>query len=177
MTGLPVTTLPRAEDVRQRIDALQAMAVLDTPPEEGYDALVRLAANVSGMPIALVSLVDGDRLWFKAVHGLDVSTIDSARSFCAEAVNSKRPLEVSNARLDTRFATSELVSGELGIRYYAGAPILFKNVAIGTVCVLDFAPRALGPERLAALTEMANIAAVMLRARIEAFALLSQSRR
>lgn len=177
MTGLPVTTLPLAEDVRQRIDALQAMAVLDTPPEEGYDALVRLAANVSGMPIALVSLVDGDRLWFKAVHGLDVSTIDSARSFCAEAVNSKRLLEVSNARIDTRFATSELVSGGLGIRYYAGAPILFKNVAIGTVCVLDFAPRALGPERLAALTEMANIAAVMLRARIEAFALLSQSRR
>jgi len=115
-------------------------------------------------------------LWFKAAHGLDIKMTDSARSFCEEAVNSNRLLEVPNARLDPRFAMNPLVTGDLGIRYYAGAPIVSGNVAVGTVCVLDFAPRSMTQERLSALTEMANIAGVMLRSRVEAFALLSESR-
>lgn len=160
---------------QRRVAALQSMAVLDTPPEEGFDSLARLAANVCGMPIALVSLLDRDRLRFKAAHGLDVKMTDSALSFCEEAVSTMRLLEVPNARLDPRFSRNPLVTGEIGIRYYAGAPIICRDVAVGTVCVLDFAPRAMSVERLSALTEMANIAAVMLSSRIDAFAMFSES--
>ena len=81
-------------EMRERVAALQAMAVLDTPPEEGFDALARLAAMVCGTPVAVVSLMDGDRLWFKSVHGIGNRTMASSNSFCSEAANSKRLLEV-----------------------------------------------------------------------------------
>jgi GAF domain-containing protein len=153
------------------------MAVLDSPPEEGFDALTRLAALVCQTPMALVSLIDGDRLWFKSVVGLDTTTAGSAESFCCEAANSKTVLHVLNARRDSRFAHNPLVTGELGIRHYAGAPILHDGVGIGTVCVLDIAPRTQTSTNLAALTEMATIASAMLRARIEAFSLPSDTTR
>lgn len=164
---------PSAEEVRHRASILQAMAVLDTPPEQGFDAITRLAALVCGTPMAIISLIDGDRLWFKSVVGLDATTIASAESFCCEAANSKRLLHVLNARRDFRFAHNPLVTGELGIRHYAGAPILHEGVGVGTVCVLDIAPRTQTETTLAALTEMATIASAMLNARIEALSLLS----
>ena len=166
-----------ADEVRRRVAALRSMAVLDTPPEEGFDALTRLAANVCSTPIAIVSLIDGDRLWFKSVFGLSATTIDSAQSFCCEAANAKRVLDVPNARRDPRFLANGLVTGELGIRHYAGAPIMHDGVGIGTICVLDIAPRTQTPTALNALVEMATIAGVLLRARIEAFQLLSMTRR
>lgn len=88
------------------------MAVLDTPPEEGFDALTRLAAMVCGTPMAIVSLIDGDRLWFKSVFGLDATTIGSAESFCCETANSRTLLHVLNARRDPRFVNNTLVTGE-----------------------------------------------------------------
>ena len=163
-------------DLRERVDALQAMAVLDTPPEEGFDALARLAAMVCMTPIAVVSLIDGDRLWFKAVHGLGARTMDSANSFCAEAANSKRLLEVPDPRVDPRFASNPVVVGPLGVRYHAGAPIMHNGGGIGTVCVLDYVPRAMDKRALEALSEMAGIAAAMLTARVEAFGMFSNTR-
>lgn len=153
------------------------MAVLDTPPEEGFDALTRLAANVCDAPIALISLIDGERLWFKSMFGLETSSIESARSFCCEAANSKALLEVRSAQADPRFASIGLVTGGLGIRYYAGgAPIVYNGVGIGTLCVLDRTPRVQAEKSLRALVEMATIATVMLRARIDAFGLFSSTR-
>ena len=163
-------------DRRERVAALEAMAILDTPPEEGFDAIARLAALVCSTPIAMVSLIDGSRLWFKAIHGLGMRTMDSSSSFCAEAANSKRLLEVPDPRVDPRFANHALVVGTLGIRYHAGAPIMHRGVGIGTVCVLDYVPRAMDRRALDALTEMAGIAAAMLRARVEAFAMFSDTR-
>jgi hypothetical protein len=84
----PSHASPTPEEVRQRVAALQATAVLDTPPEDGFDALTRLAALVCGTPMAVVSLIDGDRLWFKSVFGVGATTIDSVESFCCEAANS-----------------------------------------------------------------------------------------
>jgi GAF domain-containing protein len=165
-----------AHDLRQRVATLQAMAVLDTPPEEGFDAIARLAATVCATPVAVVSLIDGERLWFKSVHGLGMRTMDSSNSFCCEAANSKRLLEVPNPDVDPRFSDHPMVVGELGIRYHAGAPIMHNGVGIGTVCVLDYVPRRMDKRALEALSEMANIAAVMLTARIEAFELFSNTR-
>ena len=165
-----------AEERQRRARAIQSMAVLDTPPEEGFDALARLAAHVSGAPIALVSLIDEDRVWFKAAHGLDIHEGMRKQSFCVEAANSKRVLEVVNATLDPRFSENLVVTGDPGVVYYAGAPILYEGVGIGTVCVLDYVSRKLPPEKLQALAEMATIAITMLRARIEAFSFFSKTR-
>lgn len=165
-----------AETLRQRAAALKAMAVLDTPPEQGFDALSRLAAEIFATTIACVSLIDGERIWFKSVHGLDVRTIDSRHSLCAEVANTKRLMEVGDARGDPRFAGNVLVTGALGIRYYAGAPILHRDLAVGTVCVLDPQPRAAPARSLRTLEDLALLAAVMLRARIEAFAMFSNMR-
>ena len=163
------------QDLRERISALRAMAVLDTPPEEGFDALARLAAMVCSTPVAVVSLIDGERLWFKSVHGLGTRTMDSSNSFCCEAANSKRLLEVPDPAVDPRFVDHPLVVGRLGIRYHAGAPIMHNGVGIGTVCVLDYVPRRMDRRALESLSEMANIAAAMLRARIEAFEMFSNT--
>lgn len=165
-----------ADERQRRAQAIQSMAVLDTPPEEGFDALARLAANVCAAPIALVSLIDQDRVWFKAVHGLEIKEGAHKQSFCCETANSKRVLEIVNAQLDLRFSENMLVVAEPGIFYYAGAPIMYEGVGIGTVCVLDYAPRELPAQSLQALTEMANIATVMLRARMEAFRFFSKTR-
>lgn len=151
--------------IERRAAALQKLAVLETAPEQGFDALTRLAANFCQTPIALVSLIDGQRLWFKAALGLGLAAIDSRRSFCCEAANSASPLEVGSARLDPRFARNELVTGPLGIQFYAGAPILYEDFAIGTVCVLDYVPRRLAPKSLHALDDLASIASVLLLAR------------
>ena len=97
MPTLPSYVTATVDEVRQRVSALQAMAVLDSPPEEGFDALTRLAAMVCGTPIAIVSLIDGERLWFKSTFGIEASLIDSARSFCCEAANSRSVLHIPNA--------------------------------------------------------------------------------
>ena len=165
------------EERHRRAQAIQSMAVLDTPPEAGFDALTRLAANVCQTPVAVVSLIDGDRVWFKSVQGLDLTSIDSSRSFACEAANSKRLLEVPDARLDSRFADHALVTSESGLVYYAGAPILFDGVGIGSVCVLDYKVHKMAPESLKALEEMASIATSMLRSRIEAFNFFSETRK
>lgn len=151
------------------------MAVLDTPPEAGFDALARLAAMVCRTPVAVVSLIDGERLWFKAVHGLGTRTLDSSNSFCCEAANSKRLLEVPDPLVDPRFSSNPLVIGQFGLRYHAGAPIIHNGVGIGTVCVLDYVPRQMDRRSLESLSEMAGIAAAMLTARVEAFQMFSNT--
>ena len=153
------------------------MAILDTPPEAGFDALTRLAALVCMTPVAVVSLIDGDRLWFKSVHGLAVRTMASSNSFCCEAANSGQALEVPDPRLDLRFAAHPIVTGQMGIRYHAGAPIMHNGVGVGTVCVLDYVPRSMSKRTLDSLSEMAGIAAAMLTARVEAFKLFSETQR
>ena len=165
-----------AQERQHRAQAIQSMAVLDTPPEEGFDALARLAAYVCGAPIGLVSLIDQDRVWFKAAHGLSIKDGAHKHSFCCETANSKRVLEVVNAQLDLRFTENQVVTGDPGVFYFAGAPIMYEGVGIGTVCVLDYVPRELPAQSLQALTELATIATALLRARIEAFSFLSNTR-
>lgn len=163
-------------ETRRRVATLHSMAVLDTPPEAAFDALARVAASVCETPMSVVSLIDGSRVWFKAVHGLELRAIESSGSFCLEAANSKQPLEVCNASHDARFAIGPLTGGGLGLHYYAGAPIIYAGAAIGTVCAIDQVPHRSAPLAVRALEDLALIAAVLLRARIEAFEMLSKLR-
>ena len=130
-----------------RLAALRALDVLDSAPELEFDALVKVASLVCEAPMALVSLVDSQRQWFKAQVGF-AGVRESAResAFCAHAIHREALFEVCDALQDPRFANSPLVTAEPGIRFYAGAPIrLSSGHLVGTLCVMDYQPRQLNP--------------------------------
>lgn len=158
---------PRPEDESLRIQSLRRLQVLDTAPEEQFDALVRAAALATGTPMALLSLVDSDRSWLKAAIGWP-GALESPRAlaFCAHAILSPGVLEVEDASVDRRFADNPLVTGPPAIRYYAGAPLwLHDGVCVGVLCVLDHAPRRLGKAQLEVLRELAVAAVSTLESR------------
>lgn len=143
-------TCPLPENETARLAALQAFGLLDTPPEPEFDATTRIAASLFDTPIALVALMDRDRLWFKARHGLDLAQLDRAIAFCAHAIaDPDRVMVVEDLQADPRFADNPLVCGGPRLRFYAGAPLrTAQGQALGTVAVLDTRPRTLaGPAR------------------------------
>lgn len=136
----------------ERLHALRLYQVLDTASEQAFDDLTQLAATICEVPIALISLVDEHRQWFKARVGLDAAETDRDVAFCAHAILGDEMMVVEDATLDPRFADNPLVRGELGIRFYAGAPLtVAAGLAVGTVCVVDRKPRVLSAQQLAAL--------------------------
>lgn len=127
----------------QRLAALHDSGLLDQPNDPFFDRITRLAANALGAEIALVSLVDADRQWFKSAHGLAVRETPRAHSFCAHAIEQEGIMVVPDARQDPRFMTNPLVTGEPEIAFYAGAPLVTSDGhALGTLCVIDRSPRA-----------------------------------
>lgn len=141
-----------------RLEALAAYQVLDQPGIPAVDALTRLAAKLCGVPIAIVCLVDSDRQWFLAAHGMAGKT-ESRRehAFCEHAIRETGLLHVEDARLDARFAENPLVTGEPNVRFYAGVPLVDDaGFALGTLCVLDSQPRVLTPEQSRNLSELAG---------------------
>ena len=144
-------------DEPARLAALTGLAVLDTPPEPGYDDLTRLAAHICRAPIALVSLVDPTRQWFKSCVGLAASGTSRDLAFCAHAI--LRPadlMQVPDALADPRFADNPLVVGPPHIRFYAGMPILHAGQPLGTLCVIDTVPRELAAHEADALRALAR---------------------
>lgn len=139
----PLTLLrgmARAE--ASRLASLMHLGLLDTLPEPAFDALVDEAADCFATPIALVSLLDADRQWFKARRGLDAVETPRGVAFCNHTIRGAGPLVVPDATRDPRFANNPLVTGAPGIRFYAGAPVLAPDGArIGSICVIDSAPR------------------------------------
>jgi PAS domain S-box-containing protein len=139
-------------DEKQRLDALHLYDVLDTPPEPALDDLTALAAQICGAPIALISLVDEQRQWFKSRTGLDVPETSRDISFCGHAIHQHDLFTVTDAARDERFADNPLVTGEPRIRFYAGSPLVTPSGhAIGSLCVLDRVPRQLDPAQEQAL--------------------------
>lgn len=151
-------------DEQRRLASLHELLVLDTPPEPVFDAITAMAAQVCQVPIALISLVDADRQWFKSNVGLPgVSETPREVAFCHHAVAQGSLLEVPDARADPRFAGNRLVTGAPDIRFYAGAPIATATGhAIGTVCVIDRRPRQLSAEQRQVLEGLARIASLTL---------------
>lgn len=144
----------------QRADALERYQILDTPPEDAFDRIGRLAVRMFSVPIALVSFIDRDRQWFKSCFGWDIRQTDRSISFCAHAILSDDDvMVVPNAMEDERFVDNPLVTGDYGVRFYAGAPLLTPDgIAIGTICILDTEPRDdFGPEDRAALADLAQM--------------------
>ena len=144
---------PEPANEAQRIRALHELSLLDTLPELAFDDIVQIASSVCGVPIALVSLVDTDRQWFKARVGLDATETHRDLAFCAHALNTPEDVfEIPDATADVRFATNPLVTGELGIRFYAGMPLVTPDgEALGTLCVIDRQPRKLSTAQAEAL--------------------------
>jgi PAS domain S-box-containing protein len=148
--------LPANEEAR--LQALYRLDVLDTPREQNFDDIAQLAMSICAVPIAVVSLVDRDRQWFKSCLGLDATETPRDLAFCAHAILSPGELLVAeDARLDPRFADNPLVTGEPHIRFYAGAPLVAKcGAALGTLCVVDYHPRQLTAVQKNTLRLLAN---------------------
>lgn len=126
-----------------RLAALERYDILDTPPEEAFDRLVELATVIFDVPIALVSLVDRERQWFKACYGFDTRETSREVSFCAYAILADEVMVVPDATQDQRFRDNALVTGAPGIRFYAGAPLKTSDGhSLGSLCVIDTKPRA-----------------------------------
>jgi PAS domain S-box-containing protein len=136
------TLPPIPHDEPERLAALHRLDVLDTPPEHELDVITRLAADRFDTAIALVSLVDADRQWFKSRHGLEAAETCRSDSFCGHTIAGEGVMVVPDAAADPRFSRNPLVTGEPHIRFYAGAPlVLADGYQIGTLCVIDASPR------------------------------------
>lgn len=153
----------KAEEARLR--ALHELGILDTPPDDRFDRLTRLARRLFDAPIALVSLVDSDRQWFKSRDGLDVSETPRELSFCSHAIQSDQVMVVEDATEDVRFRENDLVVGAPNIRFYAACPVRGPDGSrLGTICVIDHEPRHLADEDAALLQDLADIVESELRA-------------
>lgn len=153
-----------------RLGALCDLGTLDTPPEKRFDRITRIAAALFDVPIALVSLVDADRQWFKSHHGLDAQETPRELAFCAHAILADDPLVVPDAHHDIRFADNPLVTGPPHVRFYAGVPLHAgapepgsePDLRVGTLCLIDQRPRQLQPGQLRLLRDMARLVEVEL---------------
>lgn len=149
--------IPADEDDRLR--ALRQLLILDTPPEERFDRIVAFASEEFDAPIALISLVDAQRQWFKARVGLEATETPRDVSFCAHAILQEQTMVVPDATQDTRFHDNPLVTGDPHIRFYAGAPLAMPDgQSVGTLCIIDRTPRELDRVERAILQSLRDLA-------------------
>lgn len=143
---------PKPGNEVERLQALRALLLLDTPPEERFDRVAEFAASEFNVPMAMVTLVDENRLWFKARVGLTLCESDRDISFCGHAIMTPATMVVPDARRDPRFADNPLVTGEPHVCFYAGAPLnLPTGEIVGTLCIMDTQPRQMDRTDLAIL--------------------------
>jgi GAF domain-containing protein len=160
--GAPILS----KDDAARVSALQKYAILDSEPEQAFDDLTLLASYVCKTPIALISLIDEDRQWFKSKVGISATETSRDIAFCSTAIQQPDVLVVPDTLQDERFRTNPLVVSEPNIRFYAGAPLINEDgYALGTLCVVDRTPRNLAPEQEAALKALSRLVLMQLEFR------------
>jgi PAS domain S-box-containing protein len=146
--------VPDNED--ERLRELARYNILDTPPEESFDRITRLAAELFDAPIALVSFIDRDRQWLKSCFGIDLRQTDREIAVCTHTILNEDVFVVGDLAADDRFADNPLVTGEQGLRFYAGAPLITpQGHAIGSLCVIDTEPRSFSEEQVRRLEDLA----------------------
>jgi len=154
---VPINEYPIPVNEEQRLRSLHGLQILDTLPEEDFDDLTTLASQIVGAPIALISLVDRDRQWFKSKFGWDIDQTSRSVSFCAHAILGDTIFEVEDATKDARFSGNPLVTGQPGIRFYAGIPLTSsEGENVGTLCTIDQIPRTLDEGQRRGLTIIAR---------------------
>jgi two-component system NtrC family sensor kinase len=142
-----------------RVAALNRYAILDSEPEQSFDDLVTLAAHICQTPMAMLSLVDDHRQWFKSKYGVEIKETPKEVSVCAHAIQQGDLFIVPDLTKDDRFRDNPLVTGDLQLRFYAGAPLMNEDgFALGTLCVLDKEPRQLNPEQKEAIKALGRLA-------------------
>jgi anti-sigma regulatory factor (Ser/Thr protein kinase) len=150
-----------------RLEALHRYRILDTQPEQAFDDLTLLASYVCQTPIALITLVDADRQWFKSRIGVTLSETSRSISFCAHAIEQPGLYVVPDAALHEKFRDNPMVVGEPNIRFYAGAPLVTpEGQALGTLCVVDRVPRTLSPSQIEALEALRRQVQAQLELRV-----------
>ena len=159
----------RPPNEEERLAAVRRYEVLDTPPDGAFDRITTLAARAFGVPIAIVSIVDSDRIWFKSRHGLpDVIEIDRAPGLCASAILGSGPWIVTDAPTDPRALANPLVAGDFGLRFYAGVPLTTRDgYNLGTLCVLDTSPRDVTRDETQTLQDLAALVVDQLELRLQ----------
>lgn len=163
---------PIPENESARVEALKALRVLDTPPEQEFDRLTHLAAHICGVPIAAITLIDERRQWFKSIVGMDAVEMDRTVALCAHGIVRREPMILEDASQDARFATNPLITEDPGIRFYGCVPLSTREgLNVGTLAVVDLVPKRLTGEQTAALQTLASQVMLQLEARLQRFLL------
>ncbi len=143
---------------KRRILALKRYEILDTPMDGSYDEITSLASKIFDVPIAIITLVDTERIWFKSAYGLDVEEITRDPGLCSSAIISNEVYVVENARVDPRTIANPLVAGVMGLQFYAAAPLTTSDgYNLGTICIIDQNPRTLNGKEASILLHLSRI--------------------
>lgn len=162
-------TDPDIQREAERLTALHSYEILDTPPDGAFDRITALAARHFDVPVAIVSLVDQDRIWFKSRHGLETDEAPRSPGLCASVILSDDAYVIKNAIEDPRTLANPLVTGQMGVRFYAAAPLLTHDGhRLGTMNIIDFAPREFDSEGEKTLQQFAGVVMDQMELRLSA---------
>ncbi|NKB57640.1 MAG: PAS domain S-box protein [Alphaproteobacteria bacterium] len=152
----PAATSLDAESAR--LEALGSFAIIDTEPEEAFDRITRIVSTALDTPMAFVTFVEAERVWFKSAYGAKLSQCERTGAFCTMTITQDTPLVIEDTTRDARFCDNPFVTGPTGIRFYAGAPLQTpKHMSLGSLCVFDTQPRVFGKKELCILEDMAAL--------------------
>lgn len=167
---------PSPQDEELRMAAVKRYEILDSPPDGAFDRITRLAAKIFKVPISTITIVDHDRIWFKSKYGLDAEETERDPGLCASAVLEYDPWVVNDASTDPRTLENSLVRGELGLRFYAGAPLKTADgYNLGTINIIDKEPRTLTDDELETLKLLADLVVDEMELRLAAVRLYREA--
>ena len=159
----------------ERLANLYKYEILDTPADGYFDDITSLATKIFNVPIAIITLVDTDRIWFKSAFGIDTEQISRDPGLCSSAIMSDDIYIVENASIDPRTLTNPLVSGVLGLRFYAAAPLKSKDgYNLGTLCIIDKNPRSLTGKESSMLMQLSKIVMTQIELKLQSRLLLKE---